>query len=163
MELDTLKSLALKLNTCKRIRVVLPDLPNYRAYAKDPGQVFADEWEEWALRVERLWVDALCALAKERNADVNEISKVADLLLEVVPPERRGKKGKDSWPVLLLVALEVNKGKSQQVACDLAGIDPKTFRKYRIANPVGWKIAQTVVRILPENQIRESAKELPWE
>jgi hypothetical protein len=161
-ERDILRQIAKLHNATDRIRVVLPYLPRVRPLAEDREKVFQEEWDEWERQVEELKVDALYALAKERDADVNELAKVMDLVLDVVPPKFTGKKGKDSYRILLLVALEMHKGKSQKVACDLAGVDVKTFRRYMSADQTGWKIAQHVVSVSPENKLRKSL-EIPAE
>ena len=122
LERDMLKSLAKQQNTGKRTKVVLPDLPELKPLAKDPDQAWKDDWAEWNRQVVERKVDALYELAKERSADVKELEKVADLLLDVMPPKFTGRKGKDRYPVLMLVALEIHNGKSQHVACELAGV-----------------------------------------
>ena len=138
----------------ERIRVVLPDLPRFRPLADDPEQSLRDDMDNWGQQVTQLKLNALLKLAAQRCADVTEIAKVADMLIEVVPPDRRGKKGKDRFSVLLNVAIDINKGKSQRVACDLNDVDTKTFRKYMEIDPVAWKLAQTAATVIPEDQIR---------
>ena len=154
LERDTLKSLAKQQNTGKRTKVVLPDLPKLRPLAKDQDQTWKDDWAEWNQQVVERKVDALYELAKERRADVNELAKVIDLVLEVVPPDARGKKGVDP-DKFLLVAMYIGQGKSQKTSCELAGIDTKTLRTYQDENPLSWKVCQTGAKQIPEQEIRK--------
>ena len=152
-----------KRSAGKRIRVELPDLPKFRPLAKDPQQAMNDDWKEWNSEYAQRKIDALCELAKKRNSDVGELAKVGDLLIDVVLPDMRGKKGVDYFPKFLLVSLELRKGKSQTVACQLAGIDPKTFRKLRDQHELDWRITETVTAELPEDAIRALANSPPEE
>jgi hypothetical protein len=161
-EREILKRLA-KRYAGKRIRVELPDLPKFRPLAKDQEQAMKDDWKEWDCEFKQRRVDALYELAIERSADVMELAKVADLLIEVVPPDMRGKKGVDYIPKFLLVSLELHKGKSETVACQLAGIDPKTFRKLRGQHELEWRMAEEFTAVLPESDVRELAKRPPEE
>lgn len=154
LEKDILKKLAKRYNS-KRVRVVLPDLP------KPILGLSGDDCEQWNKQVTNRMVNAIWALAKDRKADPVELAKVSDLILEVVPPESRGREPNDDYPVFMLVALEMHKRKSQQKACELAGVSVPTFRKMKANNSVGWKIAQHIAGKLPENDIREMAKEPP--
>ena len=162
LERDMLKSVAKQQNTGKRTKVVLPDLPKLRPLAKDQDQAWKDDWAEWNRQVAERKVDALYELAEERSADVNELAKVIDLVLEVVPPDSRGKKGVDPDKIQL-TAMYIGQGKSQKTSCELAGIDTKTLRTYQEENPLNWKIYQHGAIKIPDEEIRKMLKGRPLE
>lgn len=162
LERDILKSLAESNNTGKRISVILPDLPKVKPLAKDPNLAWKEDWDKWNRELRVRKVAALLALAEARDIDPAELVKVADLVIEVVPPEMRGRKRVDRFRVFMLVAVEMRKGKSQKLACELAGVSDKTFRNLRKEDPVGWLMIRKSSVGLPESVIRELA-EVPQE
>lgn len=88
---------------------------------------------------------AVSELAAATDADPRELLKVARLLVDLVPPEARGRPESDCYGILLLVAVEMSSEKTQEVACELAGVDKDTFRKHRDANPKLWKFLRATV------------------
>jgi hypothetical protein len=110
-----------------------------------------EEWRDWHGRwlavVRERQAKAILKLANERDADPMELVKVADLLVDFAPPDRRGKSGVDGFRMLIHVAVELTKDKSERVACDLAGVDVDTFRKYRDEDPRVWAMIKDYAKL----------------
>jgi len=144
----------------KRPRVEVPLPPPLMATV--PKQAKDDNYREWL----DLWLaelrerqaKAVLILAKERDADPKELAKVADLLFDVVPPDKRGSpKTINKVAMFLRVATEYRKKGGYTAACQRAGIDPKTFRKYRDDDPRWWNMVRDMAAHFKPRKARQWA------
>jgi hypothetical protein len=127
-----------------RIRIDLPpfELPMpllvHRDFEKDQAalsQWFDDVHTKVALNI--------LVLAEATGADPDELMKVAYWLVELVPPKlpSRGRRRKPPFDVLLRVAVAYREGaQTLGMACGLAGVDPKTFRRAKKECLPVWKM-----------------------
>ena len=142
-----MRSFVKSMNT-PRYRVMVPPLPKVGPLAKNGD--FEQMLDDWLDSVRMAKAEALVELAESRGADPKELAKVADLLLELHPAETRGRKSVDVLGMFFGMAIELNRGASEQVACDLVGVDAKTFRAHREQQPKFWKMILDFADVHPD-------------
>lgn len=105
----------------------------------------------WRRELDQKIFQAVALIAKDTDADIDELMKVCDYIVELVPPKMSGqdKRYQDEFSLMLSVAGEMRKGKNQRIACELTGIDPKTFRKYRDMYPNAWATVRDLIESKP--------------
>ena len=99
-----------------------------------------DGIEEWQNAFRQRQIQAILELAEDSQADPLELAKVANLILDIRPPETRGQKPvSDIFAVFLRAAAAISAGKPKKVAAELAGVSERTLRDYIEKYPREWQ------------------------
>ena len=114
-------------------------------------------WNLWLTTLVKLDLDqkihaALTAIADETAADVAELWKVYDRLVDIRNP--KGKRESDiDRRALAQAAAYMDDGKKPGLSAELVGIDPRKFRRYRKDHPLQWEqLRQRVKAVKKQNR-----------
>lgn len=138
-----------------RPKVEIPGPENYwvgGALASDRAM----DHKAWRAELQSRISQAVRKLAKEHDADFNELAKVGFLLVKLEwPKPPRGRPPKDKVSILLRVAIQLLYTGSETEACYAAGVNDKTFRKYRDNDQMFWSGVRDMVADAAKNRGKE--------